>query len=199
MLELRGASGSYGQIQAVRGIDLVVPDGQGVALLGRNGAGKSTVLKLLAGVVHPSGGHVVLEHASAATHREATIVDAELEVLRRPAAALRRLRARQAQLARRLAVIDGLEARGRTTLAALAVVSDAVPPGSWLTELTLADGRLRLAGIARDDRLIVAFVAGLRATAALRAVDLEEASGAGGEPERTARRFVVAGTLGADA
>ena len=31
------------------------------------------------------------------------------------------------------------------------------------------------------------------------AVDLEEASGAGGESERTARRFVVAGTLGADA
>jgi len=163
----------------------------------RRRLGARVTAALVASVV--LGGHVVLEHASAATHREATIVDAELEVLRRPAAALRRLRARQAQLARRLAVIDGLEARGRTTLAALAVVSDAVPPGSWLTELTLADGRLRLAGIARDDRLIVAFVAGLRATAALRAVDLEEASGAGGEPERTARRFVVAGTLGADA
>jgi branched-chain amino acid transport system ATP-binding protein len=60
MLELRAAYGSYGQIQAVRGIDLAVPDGEGVALLGRNGAGKSTVLKLLAGVVRPSHGHVVL-------------------------------------------------------------------------------------------------------------------------------------------
>lgn len=144
------------------------------------------------------GGHVVLERATVATRRAESTVDAELGILRRPAAALRRLRVRQAKLARRLAVIDGLEVRGRTALAALAAVSGAVPPGSWLTELTLADGRLRVAGVAGDDGLIVAFVTGLRATAALRAVDLEEAGGSGSEPERTGRRFVVAGTLGAD-
>jgi len=61
MLELRAVSGSYGQIQAVRSVDLFVPDGESVALFGRNGAGKSTVLKLLAGVVRPSGGHVALD------------------------------------------------------------------------------------------------------------------------------------------
>jgi branched-chain amino acid transport system ATP-binding protein len=61
MLELRAASGSYGQIQAVRRIDLAVGNGEALVLLGRNGAGKSTVLKLLAGVLRPSTGHVLLD------------------------------------------------------------------------------------------------------------------------------------------
>jgi len=61
MLELRAASGSYGQIQAVRGVDFAVADGDALVLLGRNGAGKSTVLKLLAGVLRPSAGHVLFD------------------------------------------------------------------------------------------------------------------------------------------
>jgi branched-chain amino acid transport system ATP-binding protein len=61
MLELRAASGSYGHIQAVRGVDFAVADGEALVLLGRNGAGKSTVLKLLAGVLQPSAGHVLLD------------------------------------------------------------------------------------------------------------------------------------------
>jgi Tfp pilus assembly protein PilN len=144
-------------------------------------------------------GHAALERATVTTRRQAAAVDAELRALRRPAAELRRLRARQDRLARRLAVIATLEARSRQSLAPLDAVSVALPAGAWLTELALADGRLRVAGVARDDRLIVEFVARLRATAALRAVDLEEARGADGEPERAARRFVVAGSLGADA
>jgi ABC-2 type transport system ATP-binding protein len=46
----------YRQVEAVRGIDLCVEGGEFVAFLGPNGAGKTTTLKLLSGVITPSGG-----------------------------------------------------------------------------------------------------------------------------------------------
>jgi len=53
----------YRNVEAVRGIDLTVDEGQFVAFLGPNGAGKTTTLKLLSGVITPSGGSAtVLGH-----------------------------------------------------------------------------------------------------------------------------------------
>jgi ABC-2 type transport system ATP-binding protein len=46
----------YRDVLAVRGIDLTVEPGEFVAFLGPNGAGKTTTLKLLSGVIYPSGG-----------------------------------------------------------------------------------------------------------------------------------------------
>ncbi|MBX9791716.1 MAG: ABC transporter ATP-binding protein [Pirellulales bacterium] len=46
----------YREVQAVRSIDLDVEAGEFVAFLGPNGAGKTTTLKLLSGVIHPTGG-----------------------------------------------------------------------------------------------------------------------------------------------
>jgi len=46
----------YREVQAVRGIDLTVEGGEFVAFLGPNGAGKTTTLKLLSGVIYPTGG-----------------------------------------------------------------------------------------------------------------------------------------------
>jgi ABC-2 type transport system ATP-binding protein len=46
----------YREVQAVKGIDLTVEQGEFVAFLGPNGAGKTTTLKLLSGVVSPTGG-----------------------------------------------------------------------------------------------------------------------------------------------
>lgn len=48
----------YRDVQAIRGIDLTVEQGEFVAFLGPNGAGKTTTLKVLSGVIHPSGGDV---------------------------------------------------------------------------------------------------------------------------------------------
>jgi ABC-2 type transport system ATP-binding protein len=51
----------FGSVDAVRGIDLQVPAGAATALLGRNGAGKSTTMRVLAGVIPPTGGRVLVD------------------------------------------------------------------------------------------------------------------------------------------
>lgn len=65
VLELRGIRATYGRIEVLHGVDLVVPRASVVALLGPNGGGKSTVLKVAsgtllatAGCVHIAGRHV---------------------------------------------------------------------------------------------------------------------------------------------
>ncbi len=60
ILELKNLSVSYGAIQALKGVDIEVEEGTIVALLGANGAGKSTVLRTVSGLVKPSGGEVML-------------------------------------------------------------------------------------------------------------------------------------------
>jgi branched-chain amino acid transport system ATP-binding protein len=58
MLKLEALEVKYGKSQAVYGVDLEVHEGEVVALLGRNGAGKSTTLKSIIGMLAPSGGSV---------------------------------------------------------------------------------------------------------------------------------------------
>ena len=53
ILEIKNLTVSYGGIEAVKGIDMVVPEGQIVTLIGANGAGKSTTLKSISGLVKP--------------------------------------------------------------------------------------------------------------------------------------------------
>ncbi len=55
LLEVKGLKVGYGGIQAVRGIDFQVEEGELVCLIGANGAGKSSTLKGLVGLVHHSG------------------------------------------------------------------------------------------------------------------------------------------------
>ena len=51
LLELRHLEVAYGGIKAVKGIDLSVPKGELVCLIGTNGAGKTTTLKAIAGML----------------------------------------------------------------------------------------------------------------------------------------------------
>jgi branched-chain amino acid transport system ATP-binding protein len=60
MLEVKALSAGYGQARILFGLDLELRAGEAVALLGRNGAGKSTTLKALMGLVPPSSGEVLL-------------------------------------------------------------------------------------------------------------------------------------------
>jgi branched-chain amino acid transport system ATP-binding protein len=63
MLEARHLSAGYGRAQILFGLDLAVDRGEVVALLGRNGAGKSTTLKALMGLVETRSGEVRFEGA----------------------------------------------------------------------------------------------------------------------------------------
>lgn len=64
MLQVKGIDVFYGASQILFGVDLAVERGQTVALLGRNGAGKSTTFKAIAGIVPPRRGEVVLSGAT---------------------------------------------------------------------------------------------------------------------------------------
>ena len=57
-IETVGLKVAFGPVVAVHSLDLCVAPGSSVALVGRNGAGKSTTLRVLAGVLPPTGGDV---------------------------------------------------------------------------------------------------------------------------------------------
>ena len=61
MLELKGLSSGYGAIEALKSIDLRIDKGEIVTLIGANGAGKSTTLRSITGLVAPSSGEVIFE------------------------------------------------------------------------------------------------------------------------------------------
>ena len=61
MLRLEGVRAAYGPVEALRGIDLEVRAGELVCLLGANGAGKSSTLRAISGLVRPTAGRIVFE------------------------------------------------------------------------------------------------------------------------------------------
>jgi phenylacetate-coenzyme A ligase PaaK-like adenylate-forming protein/ABC-type branched-subunit amino acid transport system ATPase component len=61
VLKIEGLTLHYGAAQALFGIDLEVAEGETVAIAGANGAGKSSLLKAITGLVPPSGGRILLD------------------------------------------------------------------------------------------------------------------------------------------
>ena len=61
LLEVKDLRVSYGGIEALRGISFSVEEGQIVTLIGANGAGKSTTLRTISGIVRPRGGSIFYE------------------------------------------------------------------------------------------------------------------------------------------
>jgi ABC-2 type transport system ATP-binding protein len=60
LVVVRDLTVRFGAVEAVSGLDLTLPASASVALIGRNGAGKSTTLRVLAGVLPPTSGSVVI-------------------------------------------------------------------------------------------------------------------------------------------
>lgn len=61
MLRIEDINVYYGAIHAIKGISLNVPDGEIVALIGSNGAGKSTTLRTISGLMKPKSGRIIYE------------------------------------------------------------------------------------------------------------------------------------------
>jgi branched-chain amino acid transport system ATP-binding protein len=58
VLALSAVSASYGSVPAISDVGIVVGEGEAVGLLGANGAGKSTTLRAISGLVHPTSGTI---------------------------------------------------------------------------------------------------------------------------------------------
>lgn len=61
LIQATGLNTHYGQSHILRGIDFTVDQGQTIGLMGRNGMGKTTLLKSIMGIVKPSGGGVLIK------------------------------------------------------------------------------------------------------------------------------------------
>lgn len=72
MIELSHVTKSFGPKQVLTGVDLVVPKGQSMVVIGGSGTGKSVLLKCILGLVRPDGGTITLDGQDVATsEREA--------------------------------------------------------------------------------------------------------------------------------
>ncbi|HEY3632063.1 MAG TPA: ABC transporter ATP-binding protein [Jatrophihabitantaceae bacterium] len=76
LLELAGVSVSYGRIQALHDIDIVVDEGEIVTLIGANGAGKTTTLRAISGIRPLASGRLTFED------KDITKLRADLRVVR---------------------------------------------------------------------------------------------------------------------
>ena len=74
LLELTNIHSYYGHIHALKGISLYVEEGEIVTLIGSNGAGKSTTLRTISGMIHAREGKVVLGGTDITQHEAHTIV-----------------------------------------------------------------------------------------------------------------------------
>src|SRR5579883_3579659 len=63
LLRVQGLHVAYGAVRAVEDVSLTVAAGQAVAILGANGAGKSSTLRAIAGLQRPSAGEIWLDGA----------------------------------------------------------------------------------------------------------------------------------------
>ncbi|MBX6368037.1 MAG: ABC transporter ATP-binding protein [Rhodospirillales bacterium] len=66
VLQLLGVKVAYGKVQALHGVELAVEEGEVVALLGANGAGKSTTLRAISGLLRPTAGDILFNGKSIA-------------------------------------------------------------------------------------------------------------------------------------
>jgi len=67
VLKLQGVSASYGSVPAINNVSIDIGEGEAVGLLGANGAGKSTTLRVVSGLVKPSSGIISFAGANLAS------------------------------------------------------------------------------------------------------------------------------------
>lgn len=78
MLDIRHLNVFYGDVQVIWDVSFSVGRGEVVALIGANGAGKSTILKTISGLIQPAGGEILFEGQPIHTRKAYTMVDAGL-------------------------------------------------------------------------------------------------------------------------
>ena len=72
MLKIEQLAAGYGNIKALKSIDMIVPTGSIVSLIGANGAGKTTTMKVIMGLIKPDSGQILFKDeniSGIATHK----------------------------------------------------------------------------------------------------------------------------------
>jgi len=72
MLKIEQLAAGYGNIKALKNIDMIVPEGAIVSLIGANGAGKTTTMKVIMGLIKPDNGRILFKNeniSGLATHK----------------------------------------------------------------------------------------------------------------------------------
>lgn len=70
MIKVENLTRTYGEVTAVDNVSFEISRGEIVGLLGHNGAGKTTIMKMLTGFLEPTGGYVSIDKKSLAIHRQ---------------------------------------------------------------------------------------------------------------------------------
>ena len=81
LLELTGVTKSFGAIEALQGVDLLVSSGEAVGLMGDNGAGKSTLMKIIAGNFPPTAGRIAIEGRQVSFNKPVDARKAGIEIV----------------------------------------------------------------------------------------------------------------------
>ncbi len=71
MIEVEGLTRNYGDLRAVDDVSFRIGHGEVVGLLGHNGAGKTTIMKMLTGFLEPGSGHIRIDGSDIGEHRRA--------------------------------------------------------------------------------------------------------------------------------
>lgn len=71
MIELQQVSKQYGEKQALKSLNLTIPDGKIFGFLGHNGAGKSTTIKSMVSIIEPSAGSIIVDGMELTQNRQA--------------------------------------------------------------------------------------------------------------------------------
>jgi ABC-2 type transport system ATP-binding protein len=83
-LAVRGLEKRYGQVEALKGVELEVEEGELFGLLGPNGAGKSTLVKIACGLVRPTRGRAEIRGAAAGSTEARRVLGYLAEMFRFP-------------------------------------------------------------------------------------------------------------------
>ncbi len=149
LISLEGLVVRYGEIEAVRGLTLSVEAGEVVTLLGANGAGKSTTLRAISGLLKPAAGDIVFDGKSIASLAPEAVV--RLGIAHVPEG--RRL---FAGLSARENIMLGASNRGRIAKATLIRESDEmfdlfpdIRPFADALGWTLSGGQQQMVAVAR--------------------------------------------------
>jgi ABC-type sugar transport system ATPase subunit len=162
LLRVRGISKAYPGVKALDGVDLEINAGEVLGLLGKNGAGKSTVIKVLAGAVRPDEGEILVDgepveigSPQAATALGIAVVHQELSDI--PNLSVAENIELGLGYPRRLGVLVDQGALRRKTKAILDRLGVTASPSALVDDLSIAERRMVMIarGLAVDARVLI--------------------------------------------